>query len=168
MADSREIGMRVGAATNQAVSVAVQLIADGQLGADPKEVATYAEQLAIELLEVMDGLQTAALGAGVEKAVSAAFAGTTVVPTPAVATVLAAAAASDHTPSGSSKPLGLDHPSLPAWAAAQAQAVGVTQLWDNRGKPNYIAAIAAGAAKIPPPFRSATEGIDKSFWPPKK
>jgi hypothetical protein len=165
--------MRVGAATNQAVSVAVQLIATGQLGVDPKEVATYAEELAKELLNVMDGLQAAA-------GVGSAFAGTTTVVAPPRVTVplpVAAAAPAvgtvassgyNTTFSGSSKPLRLsEHPELDGWLHAQAAAVGVLEVWDNRGKPAYITALSSGSPKTPPPFRSATAGIDKSFWPPQ-
>lgn len=166
MADSREIGMRVGAATNQAVSVAVAFL--DELGSDPTVIATYVGDLAAELLSVMDDLQATVL-------TKSGFAGTTQVAAPYVAPTAPAAAATPSSPngyntefSGSTKPLKLhEHPELDGWLHAQAAAVGVSEVWDNRGKAPYITAIANKAAKTPPPFRSATDGIEKSFWPPK-
>lgn len=170
MADSREIGMRVGAATNQAVSIVAN--SGGALGYEPESIATYVEGLASKLLDVMDNL-TAQVN------VKAGFAGTTVAaPQQAYIAPQQVVTQPNATQvqnngyntafSGSSRPLKLaEHPELDGWLHAQCAATGVTEVWDNRGKPDYIAAIQSGSAKTPPPFRSATQGITKSFWPPK-
>lgn len=166
MADSREIGLRVGAAFNQASNVAAALVQNGRLPDDPTTIATYVDELAGELLTKMNDTQ-------VVETTKASFPGTTVVATPVaapayVAPVAAPPAANETTFSGSNKPLKLhEHPELPGWLHAQAAAKGVTEVWDNRGKPNYIAAIQSGAAKTPPPFRSSTAGNDTSFWAPR-
>ena len=173
--------MRVGAAANQATSIAAVLVGNGQLTGDPEVVATYVDELARKLLNTMENIQgglssyaqPAQAQAYVAPApvqqqqavanVQAAFAGTTTV----APTAPSGSAGYNTTFSGASKPLKLaEHPELDGWLHAQAAAVGVDQVWDNRGKPGYVAAINSGAAKTPPPFRSATDGIDKSFWPP--
>lgn len=175
MADNRELGLRVGAAYNQASGVATALVQNGRLPDDPTVVATYVEELASELLGKMETTQAAL-------AVGAAFAGTQIAassfpanPAPAdqstygaIPTPAHAVPTDEHTFSGSSRPLKLaEHPELPGWLHTQATAKGVSEVWDNRGKANYIAAIQSGASKTPPPFRSATAGNDTSFWPPK-
>ena len=175
MADSREIGMRVGAATNQAVSIAVAAFGDTLSGTPPKDIAGYVGEVAAELLAVMDGLQAAAaIGqnfTGTTTVVAAPVTARATIPLPvASAPVAQVAAPSGYNTqfSGSNKPLKLaEHPELDGWLQAQAAAKGVTEVWDNRGKANFLAAIASGAVKTPPPFRSATEGNDTSFWPPK-
>lgn len=181
MADSREIGMRIGAATNQAVSVAVSVI--DQLGGDPTQIGAYVEELASTFLGVMDKLQAKAQGltptpaaayvaAAPTVALTAAFPGSTYVAPQAPQAAQAVQAVPNTNGyntefSGSSRPLKLaEHPELDGWLHAQAAAKGVSEVWDNRGKPAYIAAIQSGAVKTPPPFRSATDGVDASFWPP--
>lgn len=165
---NREIGMRVGAATNQAVSIVAAAI--DQFGLEPEVITNYVENLAGGLLAVMDRLQAKVAGGPTgftapqqgmtvpqaQQAITNAFPGTTVAPQPAPAPQ-----------GGKMRPLTLaEHPELPAWLHAQAAAVGVTRVWDNRQKPAYIQAVAAGRAKTPAPFRAADDGIDVSFWPP--
>lgn len=167
--DTREIGMRVGAAMNQATSVAVALIAQGAISGEPIEVATYVEELAPLLVEKANDLQATEMAA-------AGFAGTTEAAAPAApqgrfqprAPQQQAAAPARQSSGGGNKPLKLaEHPELPAWLHSQAKAKGVVEVWDNTNKPNYIAAIEAGLDKTPPPYRSATDGIEAAFWPPK-
>jgi len=178
--DSREVGMRVGAATNQAVSLYAAGIEAGILPVDADTAAVFVEGQASKLLDVMDRLAQKVNGAPVAVAapqpqlnpaqVQAQFAGSTFVQPQQAAPAPAQAAPAGYNTqfSGSTRPLKLaEHPELDGWLHAQAAAVGVTEVWDNRGKPDYIAAIQSGNPKTPPPFRSATKGVDKSFWPPK-
>lgn len=171
--------MRVGAATNQAVSI---VAADpAAFGHDGDAIAAYVEDVAAKLIGVMGRLADALSPQAAAPAPVAAPAPqypTAVVPRPQVAAAVGQAAAvaafgatvqDETTFSGNTRPMKLgENPGLPAWLHAQATAVGVTEVWDNRGKPNYVAAIASGNPKTPAPFRSATEGIDKAFWPPKR
>lgn len=179
-----ELGMRVGAAHNQASTIAAALIQAGTFPAtDHRVIADYVGDLAGELLTKMNDAQDGSTTA----AVSAAFAGTTVIndavttvaTVPAQTSVSAPTYAPTQAPasggynttfSGSKKPLVIaEHPELDAWLVAQTKALGVDRVWDNRGKPEYVAAVAKLAAdpkaKTPPPFRSATDGITQGFWP---
>jgi len=168
--------MRVGAATNQAVSVAAVLVANGTLPGDPEIVDTYVDELARKFLTTMENIQNGGFNVPqAQQAVQAAFPGTVQQQAPAPAQPAWVAAVSTNTAgynttfSGSNKPLKLaEHPELDGWLHAQCAATGVSEVWDNRGKPGYVTAINSGAAKTPPPFRSATEGIDKSYWPPSR
>lgn len=188
--DSREVGMRIGAATNQAVSLYASGIEAGQLPVDTDAVEVFVEATAGRLLGVMDRLTVLVNGGGFKATVNqlasqeaaqgytpvptaaqiqAAFPGSQYVPQQPAAQVAATPPQGYNTQfSGSTRPLKLaEHPELDGWLHAQCAAVGVTEVWDNRGKPDYIAAISSGSPKTPPPFRSATKGVDKSFWPPK-
>lgn len=186
MADSREIGMRVGAAANQASAVVAALITSGTINA--ADIVDFQSDLTNSFLANMQGVQARLEGGTAPvvapqvqqavaqavapqqyqtvdhaaEAVGQAFAGTTV----AAPAATGGAAGYNTVFSGSNKPLDISTPGLDAWLVAQATAVGVDKVWDNRGKPNFIQAINSGNPKTPPPFRSATEGIDKSFWPP--
>lgn len=187
MTDSREIGMRVGAATNQAAGVVGSLVSIGYIADDDQVIAARVASLAGLFLGTMEGLQNSLAGypqaapaqpqvrpaaPRVVAQVAAAFPGTTSVTTPQPVNLIAQPATRSPLGyntqfSGAKTPLKLaEHPELDGWLHAQAAAVGVDSVWDNRGKPNYITAVNSGSAKTPPPFRSATEGIEKSFWPP--
>lgn len=175
--DTREVGLRIGASFNQASNLVTALINGGQIdGSDYGNVISTVDAIASGLLEKMNAAQ------GIQ-VTQAAFPGTTVTtaaPQTTVNTTPAPSAAApsgsinpkygyDTTPSGSSKPLYLaEHPELPEWLHAQCRAVGVDKVWDNRGKANFVAAISKGLEKTPPPFRSATDGVDKSFWAPDR
>jgi hypothetical protein len=160
--------MRIGAATNQAVSVAVALVKTDQLGGDPAEVATYVEELAPRLLDVMNALQATTN-------VVEGFGGTVVEAKPTVKSAPAAASQSATAPSGDTEYSGITRPIviadhldiLPDWLVAQASAKGVESVWDNRGKDNYKNAIKKGWKKTPPPFRDSAEGSTHAFWPPE-
>jgi hypothetical protein len=155
---------------NQATSVAVALVTQGAISGEPIEVATYIEELAPLLVERANDLQATELA-------SAGFAGTTAEAAPAEApqgrfqrrTQQAAAPAARPAQSsgGRKAPIDVNDASLPQWLKTQCKAKGVTKVWDNTDKPNYIAAIESGADKTPPPYRSATDGIEAAFWPPK-
>lgn len=186
MADSREIGMRLGAAGNQAAIVVGHQVFAGALNVE--NIGSEYERLLRGFVSVMDRVQSEMEGAAqaapapsapaqIVQQVADTFNATPAAPaaapavTPQVAEVLGTTPnpqyGYDTNYSGSSKPLKLaEHPELPQWLHAQAAALGCTQVWDNRGKPNFVQAIAEGRAKTPPPFRSATDGVDKGFWPP--
>jgi hypothetical protein len=179
MADARENGMRIGAAANQASNVIA-----GMSITDLTTIISTHEALLHGFLTNMEAAQdamtaptplasvtpvvTPQAAAQAEASMAEAFPGTTATPpVPVAAAPVAAGVAGYNTAfSGSNKPLDIGTPGLDAWLVTQCKALGIDKVWDNRGKPNYIAAINEGKDKTPPPFRSATEGVDKSLWPP--
>ena len=170
MADARENGMRIGAAANQASNVIAGLgITDlGQIISTHEALlhgfltnmeAAQDAMTAPTPLAVVTPVVTPTAVAQAEYSMTEAFPGTS-------AAAPVAAAGYNTTFSGSNKPLDINTPGLDAWLVTQCKALGIDKVWDNRGKPNYIAAVNEGKDKTPPPFRSATEGVDKSLWPP--
>lgn len=179
MADARENGMRIGAAANQASNVIAGLgITDlGQIISTHEALlhgfltnmeAAQDSMSAPTPVAAVTPLVTPTAVAQAEYSMTEAFPGTTATAPVAAAPVAVAAGVSGYntTFSGSNKPLDINTPGLDGWLVTQCKALGIDKVWDNRGKPNYIAAINEGKEKTPPPFRSATEGVDKSLWPP--
>jgi len=179
MAD-REIGIRVGAAGNQAAAIVAAQVQGGWV--ETGNIGSEYERLTRGFIGVMNTIQgeleggvvaVAPAPAAVAAQVADAFPGTTVVAAPAAVAVapapavaVAPAAGYNTQYSGSKSPLKLaEHPELDGWLHAQCAALGILEVWDNRGKDKYIAAINSGAERTPPPFRSATDGIEKSLWP---
>ena len=176
--DNREIGIRVGAAANQAASVIA-----GRNDIDITDVEAFHLDLTRAFLRNMGTVQDEQTGtvaavapvAPVRPITPAQQAPQATQPLQAAQANLEAALGAtavmekdygyDLTPSGSNRPLNVSDPRVPDFVRAQAAAVGCTEVWDNRGKPKFIAAIQAGKDRTPPPFRSATEGVDQGFWP---
>jgi hypothetical protein len=178
---SNENGLRIGAASNQASTIVAAMLTAGLIGTidipdfhrDILETCLSNMEKVQSQIENPNGGRIAPAPAvtpvavfNAEASMAEAFP-TGEAPSPVLVTAGAPAAAGYNTAfSGSSKPL--DVASLAAtdgWLVAQCQALGIDKVWDNRGKPNYISAINEGKEKTPPPFRSATEGIEKSLWP---
>ena len=161
--DSREAGMRTGAAFNQAV----QLVAGGIVPIGAGDVVGTVADTAADLAYAAGDLQDALMGAGrinvaqapttvaqAQANVEAAFPGTTVVSEPAAT-------------SFGPELIGGDGSPAPAWLIDAAAKDGCTKVYDNR-------ADAVGTNK--PWFRAADDTVFKSgrsagkpvaYWPPK-